>query len=62
MTQELKQYLYARCDERISQLAIQEIEARDSFRFDEAYQCIKKKCNIYDLKSVVGNLKTTESF
>lgn len=58
MTQELKQYLYNRANEREAQLQKQEIKARDSFRFNEALECIKKKCNLSDLRSVIGNLKT----
>lgn len=59
MNIELKQYLQMRADQRIAELTSQEIDEVQSFNFDEAIDCIKKKCNLYDLKSVVLNLKTT---
>lgn len=58
MTTELKQYMQMRADQRISQLDLQERDEIQSFNVNGAIETIKKKCDLYDLKLVIFNLKT----
>jgi len=59
MNIELKQYLQMRAYQRIAELDLQERDEIQSANVNGAIEIIKKKCNLYDLKSVVFNFKTT---
>lgn len=57
MNAELKQYIKHRATQRILELDLQEREEIEAFNSTKAIETIKKKCNLYDLKSVIHNLK-----
>lgn len=54
---ELKQYIKQRATQRILELDLQERADIQSADINSAIETIKKKCNLYDLKSVIHNLK-----
>lgn len=57
MNAELKQYMQMRATQRILELDLQERADIQSANINGAIETIKKKCNLYDLKSVIHNLK-----
>lgn len=59
MNSELKSYLQMRADQRIAELDAQERTEINRSNIDGAIECSKKKCDLYDLKSVVLNFKTS---
>lgn len=58
MNAELKSYLQMRADQRIAELDLQERAEINRSNVNRAIECSKKKCDLYDLKSVVLNFKT----
>lgn len=57
MNAELSAYMMLRADKRIEELTNQEKDATKECNFHVAMDCIKKKCDLYDLKSAIRNLK-----